>query len=151
MSSSNFTYILYIRTTPEKLWRALTDPKIIRKYWFGLSIESEWKTGAPWKFYYDQELMDSGKIIKIIPGKTLKRSWKNEWRPELKKEGVSHCTYEIEKMGKCMKLTVTHSMKKPHSKFIEEVAAGWPMCLSNLKSLLETGKVALDEHPGHGD
>ena len=151
MTNSNFVYVTYIRTTPAKLWIALTDPEIISKYWFGLRIESDWKVGSSWRFYFDDQLMDSGKVIKSIPKKALIRSWQNEWKPELKKEGISQCTYEIEKVGNSTKLTIIHSMKIANSKFIKAVAEGWPMCISNLKSLLETGNVALTEHPGHED
>ena len=77
------------------------------------------------------------------------RSWLNEWKPELKAEGISQCVYEVEATGPSVKLTVTHSIERLNSKFIEAVSEGWPMCISNLKSLLETGEVALVEHPGH--
>lgn len=149
MASSEFMYVTYIRTSKKKLWTALTDNKILKKYWFGLWVESDWKVGSSWKMINEGETMDSGKIIEIIPNKRLVRSWKNEWRPDLKKEGYSRCEYEIESAGKSVKLTVTHSMNRSNSKFIEIVSQGWPMCISNLKSFLETGKVALKDHPGH--
>jgi len=151
MSGSKFVYVTYIKTTPAKLWLALTDPKIIEKYWFGLRMESDLKQGSNWKFYAKDELMDSGKILHVKPKRLLVRSWQNEWRPNLKKEGVSRCIYEIKKMGDSMQLTVTHTMRKPNSKFIKIVAAGWPMCISNLKTWLETGGIALSEPPGHDD
>jgi uncharacterized protein YndB with AHSA1/START domain len=149
MNKSTFTYVTYIRTTPKKLWLALTTPKTIEKYWFGIRFDGNWKTGTNWRYFYGDEIMDSGKILKAIPQKFISRSWKNEWRPDLKSEGISHSTYELKKMGSCVQLTVTHTMNRPNSKFIKEVSAGWPMCMSNLKSLLETGKVALTKHPGH--
>ena len=151
MTGSKFTYVTYIRATPAKVWKALTNPKIIEQYWFGLRIESDWKQGSKWKFYYENELMDSGKITKIVPNKLLVRSWNNEWVPKLKAEGTSRCVYELERMGSTTKLTITHSIARKNSKFIEAVSEGWPMCISNLKSLIETGQVALLEHPGHGD
>ena len=149
MNKSEFIYVVYIRTTPKKLWVALTNSKIIEKYWFGLQIDTDWKVGSPWKFYYDNSIMDSGKILESIPQTRLVRSWQCQWKPNLKAEGISRCIYELTPAGKSVKLTITHTMKRPKSKFIEAVSEGWPMCISNLKSLLETGKVALAEHPGH--
>jgi uncharacterized protein YndB with AHSA1/START domain len=149
MPNTTFKYVTYIRTTPEKLWQALTTTEIIKKYWFGLRIDTDWKVGSTWRFYYDDNLMDSGKILESIPQKRLVRSWLNEWKPELKAESISHCVYEIESVETSAKLTVTHSIELSNSKFIEAVSAGWPLCMSNLKSLLETGEVALTQHPGH--
>jgi uncharacterized protein YndB with AHSA1/START domain len=149
VAMSTYTYVTYIRATPKTLWHALTANEVIGKYWFGLRIDSDWKVGSTWKFHYRDELMDSGEIIESVYPKRLVRSWRNEWRPEFKKEGISRCVYEIKAIGSCVKLTITHSIKRKNSKFIEAVSEGWPMCMSNLKSLLETGKIALVEHPGH--
>ena len=151
MSGDKFVYVIYIRTTPKKLWAALTNPKIIEQYWFGLRVETDWKVGSTWKFYSDDSLMDSGKILESVHQKRLVRSWINEWAPKLKAEGRSRCIYELERSGSSTKLTITHSIGRKNSKFIGAVSEGWPMCISNLKSILETGKVALKEHPGHGD
>jgi uncharacterized protein YndB with AHSA1/START domain len=146
MRGSKFVYVAYIRTTPEKLWRALTTPEIIERYRFGMSVESEWKVGSTWKMFADGSLMDSGEILESASGKRLVMSWLNEWKPEFKAEGNSRCVYEIEHMGACVKLTLTHSIERPDSKFIGAVSEGWPMVISNLKSLLETGDVALVFH-----
>ncbi|MGZ5927373.1 MAG: SRPBCC domain-containing protein, partial [Rhizomicrobium sp.] len=73
--------------------------------------------------------------------------WRNEFRPELKAEGFSRCVFELEQMGEAVKLTVSHSIEQDQSKFIEAVSGGWPLLLSNLKSLLETGAVMLVEKP----
>jgi len=86
---------------------------------------------------------DSGEIAAFEPQKRLAIRWRNEFRPELKAEGWSLCTMEIERDGDVMKLTVTHSIERENSKLIEAVSGGWPQILSNLKSLLETGAVVL--------
>jgi uncharacterized protein YndB with AHSA1/START domain len=151
MSGSKFVYVSYIRITPEKLWQALTMPEIIKQYRFGMSVESEWKVGSPWRMYADGSLMDSGQILESVSQKRLAMSWLNEWKPEFKAEGNSRCVYEIEPMGASTKLTLTHSMELPDSKFIGAVSEGWPLVISNLKSLLETGEVAVVYHRGHGD
>ena len=151
MKKNQFVYVTYIRTTPEKLWQALTTPEVIRKYWFGVRVEGDWKVGSKWKMYYDSSLMDSGEILESIPRKKLVRSWRNEWKPEFKAEGDSRSSYELEPIGPSVKLTITHSIECVDSKFLGALSEGWPMCVSNLKSLLETGDVALVEHPGHGE
>jgi hypothetical protein len=75
--------------------------------------------------------------------------WTNEWKPEFKAEGASCCTIELAPFDKSVKLTLTHEMERPESGFIAAVSAAWPLTLSNLKSMLETGEVAVTTHPGH--
>jgi len=151
MSGSQFVYVTNIRTTPEKLWQALTTSEIIKQYRFGMSVESEWAVGSTWRMYADGSLMDSGEILESVPQKQLVMSWLNEWKPEFKAEGYSRCVFEIEPTGASTKLTLTHSMDRPDSKFIGAVSEGWSMVITNLKSLLETGEVALVYHRGSGD
>ena len=146
MSGSKFVYVTYIRITPEKLWRALTTPEIIKQYRFGMSVESEWRVGSAWRMYAYGSIMDSGEILESVSRNRLMMTWLNEWKPEFKAEGISRCVYEIEPAGASVKLTLTHSIERPDSKFIGAVSEGWPMVMSNLKSLLETGDVALDYH-----
>jgi uncharacterized protein YndB with AHSA1/START domain len=141
MANSRFVYVTYIRTTPEKLWQALTDPEFTRQYWAGTSHESEWKVGASWRIMIpDGRVADSGEIIEIEPHKRLVLSWRNEFKPELRAEGYSRLTYELEQQGESVKLTVIHEIDKPGSKLIEAVSGGWPHILASLKSLLETGE-----------
>lgn len=150
MHRSHFVYVTFIRTTPAKLWRALTDPEFIRQYWFGTTIESAWAKGAPWTMRFeDGSPSDAGEILEIDPPRRMVIRWQNEWKPELKAEGPSRCTIELEPVDTTVKLTITHEIERPESKLITAVAGGWPMIVSNLKSLLETGAVALTSHPGH--
>jgi uncharacterized protein YndB with AHSA1/START domain len=142
--ASRFVYVTYIRTTPQKLWSALTSSEFIRQYWFGINVESEWRVGASWKLSFsDGRTADTGEIVELEPEKKLVIRWLNEWKPELKAEGTSLCTMELEPVGTAVKLTVTHSMERDNSKFIEAVSGGWPQILSNLKSLLETGSTVI--------
>ncbi|WP_041949517.1 SRPBCC family protein [Turneriella parva] len=143
MTKSIFKYQTVIRTTPEKLWHALTTADIIKEYWFDSSFECDWKVGSSWKAYNDGKLMDSGEIIESVAQKRLVRSWLCEWQPEFKAEGSALSTYEIEPIGECVKLIVTYSIERPNSKYIEALPDGISMVLSNLKSLLETGEPAL--------
>lgn len=148
MNKSRFVYVTYIRTSPDKLWVALTTPDFIRQYWFGSIAESEWTAGSPWKLLFqDGTLADSGEILEAVPGRRLVIKWLNEWKPELKAEGYARCTMEIEPVSdvvvSAVKLTITHEIERADSQFIGAVSGGWPRILSNLKSLLENGEVVL--------
>jgi uncharacterized protein YndB with AHSA1/START domain len=141
MAESRFVYVTYIRTTPEKLWQALTDPEFTRRYWVGTWQESEWKPGAPWRIMApDGRVADAGEALEIEPGRRLVLSWRNELFPEARAEGHSRLTYELERLGESVKLTVIHEIDKPDSKLIGKVSKGWPHILASLKSLLETGE-----------
>jgi uncharacterized protein YndB with AHSA1/START domain len=140
MADSRFVYITYIRTTPAKLWQALTDPEFTRLYWWGTTQDCGWTAGAPWRLSKaDGSLMDSGEVLEIDPPRKLVLSWRNEFDPALREEGHSRMTCTIEPQEGSVKLTVIHEMTRPGSKFIEKVSGGWPMILASLKSLLETG------------
>ena len=143
---SSFVYVTFIRTTPEKLWKALTDPEFTRKYWFGTIVECGWKKGSPWKLVYpDGTTTDTGEILEVDPPRRMVIRWQNEFRAELKAEGPSRCTFELEPKGGAVKLTIKHEIDRPESKLITAVSGGWPLVLSNLKSLLETGEIAITE------
>ena len=146
MARSTFTYVTYIRTTQQKLWTALTDAKFIKQYWFGMNIESQWKAGSSWKMSTDKgELYDEGSIVEADPPKKLVIRWQHMIKPELKAEGASLCTMELEPSAGAVRLSITHTIERDNSKFIEAVSGGWPKIMSNLKSLLETGSLAMDE------
>ena len=144
MSKSTFVYATYIRTTPQKLWSALTDPEFMKQYWFGMHCESDFVTGAPWKLVNDRgEVMDAGEIVEADPPRRLVIRWEHQMRPELKAEGPSTCTMDLAPIGLAVRLMITHSVEREGSKLVEAVSGGWPKILSNLKSLLETGEVVL--------
>jgi uncharacterized protein YndB with AHSA1/START domain len=141
MAQSEFVYVTYIRTTPEKLWRALIEPEFTRKFWMGTTQESDWKPGASWRIVMpDGRTADSGEIVEIEPQRRMVLKWRHEIIPALIAEGYSRMSYEIEEKGDSVKLTLRHEMDKSESKFIQAVSTGWPMILSSLKSLLETGE-----------
>jgi len=136
-----FAYVVYIRTTAEKLWRALTEPEFTRQYWAGTWQESDWQVGAAWRIMMpDGRVADTGEIIEIEPFRRLVLTWRNEFLPELHAEGHSRLTYVLEQQGDMVKLTLTHDSDKPGSKLIDKVSSGWPAILSSLKSMLETGE-----------
>lgn len=143
---STFIYVIFIRTTPERLWTALTSPQWTRQYWFGMSQESSWQPGAPWRLVFpDGRIADTGEILEIDPPRRLLLKWRNEFRPELKAEGYSRCSIELEPVGGAVKLSITHSLEKEGAELIAAVSGGWPRILSNLKSLLETGQRAFQD------
>ncbi len=147
---STYVYVTFIRSTPEQVWAALTSPQIMKEYWFDMHQESDWKPGSPWRLLFaDGRVADTGEILEADPPRRLVFRWRNEFRPELKAEGPARCTYEIEPVDGAVKLTVTHAMDRPNTKFIEAVSGGWPLVLSNLKSLLETGQIVVRVHPTH--
>jgi uncharacterized protein YndB with AHSA1/START domain/catechol 2,3-dioxygenase-like lactoylglutathione lyase family enzyme len=145
MARSTFVYVTYIRTTPEKLWSALTeDEEFMKQYWFGTHCESQWTAGSSWKHVSpDGQLLDDGEIVEADPPRRLVIRWRNQNKPELAAEGDSLCTMELEPSGGAVKLSITHTIEREGSKVIVGVSGGWPKVLSNLKSLLESGAIAL--------
>jgi uncharacterized protein YndB with AHSA1/START domain len=141
MADSKFLYITYIRTSPEKLWQALIDPEYTRRYWAETWQDCAWKQGSSWRLMIpDGRVGDSGEVLEIDPPRRLVLSWRNEFKPELRAEGHSRMTYELEPQGDAVKLTIIHEMGRPDSKLIEAVSSGWPGIVASLKSLLETGE-----------
>lgn len=153
MSPTEFVYVTYIRTTPERLWQALTDPAFTRRYW-GAELKSDWRVGSPllWK-EPDTDFQDLDQVVlEAEPYRLLSYSWHNyqpehqemfgwtdEQFAELIKEKRSKVTFEIEPHGEVVKLTVVHNDFEPGSEMLKAVSGGWPGILSNLKTLLETG------------
>lgn len=152
MSKPSFVYVTYIRTTPEKLWAALTDPKTIGKFWFGMTVVCDFKGGSPWTLQFtDGRIADTGTIVEVEPPKRLViGGWQNQFKPELKAAGATRCTFEIELAdyypdfgGQAVKLTITQEAETVQgAPMIEAVSGGWPKVIANLKSLLETGDIA---------
>ncbi len=146
MARSTYVYVTYIRTTPDRLWQALTDAEFIRQYWFGMHAESSFTTGSPWKLVStDGIVFDAGEIVEAEPPRKLVIRWRHVNRPELAEEGDSLCTMTLEPEQGAVKLTITHAVDRDPSRLIEAVSGGWPKVLSNLKSLLETGAIALQQ------
>jgi len=138
---TTFVYVTYIRTTPAKLWEALTNPKFTRAYWSGTVMDSKWTRGSTWKMVQPSGVVsDAGTILEAKKPSRLVIKWRNEFWPELKKEGHSRCIFDIEPYGEMTKLSVTHEVNKPKSKLVKAVSGGWPKILSSMKSYLETGK-----------
>lgn len=146
MGRSMFVYVTYIRTTPNRLWSALTDAEFMKQYWFGMRCESDWTAGSAWRMVsHDDQVFDAGEIVEAEPARRLVIRWRHQNKAELTAEGDSLCTMEIEAVGPAVKLTLTHTIEREGSKLIEAVSGGWPKVLSNLKSLLESGRPVLEQ------
>ena len=113
MTKPSFVYVTYIRTSPEKLWQSLTDGALTRQYWAGRRVESDWTVGASVTFWFDGKVSDSGKVLECDPPRRLAYSFHVEFMEALRSEPPSR---------------------------IAAISGGWPVVLSGLKSLLETGK-----------
>ncbi len=140
MADSRFVYVIYIRTTPEKLWRALIEPEFTRQFWAETWQECDWKPGSSWKLMTpDGRVADSGEVIEFEPERRLVVTWNHQLHADMKAEGPARLTYELEPQAESVKLTILHEIDTPDSKLISAVSTGWPAILSSLKSLLETG------------
>ncbi|MEO7933182.1 MAG: SRPBCC family protein [Chthoniobacterales bacterium] len=145
MEKSTFVYVTFIRTTPEKLWAKLTETEIPREFFWATTLHGEIRAGAKWHSTApDGTVVDGGEILELDPPKRLVLSWQHEMQEEKKAEGVSRMTYTLEPKEGMVKLTVLHEMDRGQSKFIEAVSNGWPVILSSLKTLLETGEALED-------
>ncbi len=134
-------YVMYIRTAPEKLWQAITDPDFTRRYFHDTDIASEWKPGDPVTYrMQDGRLAVDGEVIEADPPKRLSYSWHVLYDDDASKETPSRVTWEIEPLGDVCKLTLVHEDFPEGSVVYEGVGQGWPGILSSLKTLLETGE-----------
>src|ERR1700722_6879786 len=98
--NSSFVYVTYIRTTSEKLWQALIDPEFTQRYWCETRHEVSPQKGGAWRIMIpDGRVADSGEVLEIEPHRRLVLSWRNEFKPELREEGYSRLTYELETVG----------------------------------------------------
>lgn len=111
-----------------------------------MTVKTDWTVGSTWSLHFpDGRVADAGQIVEFSPLQRIAIKWRIEWKPELKNEGFSRCTFELEQKDASMKLIVTHEIDVLNSKLIEAVSGGWSFILSNLKSLLETGEVVLQK------
>lgn len=136
---------IYIKTTPERLWEAITHPEMRRKYTFGLEVLSDWKPGSTYKGQAGSQTVSpamtvlEGENLEVDPPRRLVQSFRALWSDAVKGEGTSRVTWEIEQIKDSCRLTVTHDQLREGAN--SELYGGWPMILSGLKTLLETGEL----------
>ncbi|HET6381152.1 MAG TPA: metalloregulator ArsR/SmtB family transcription factor [candidate division Zixibacteria bacterium] len=141
MSVPKHIYHIYIRTTPERLWQAITDPEMTQRYYFSSRVESDWKPGSRLEMRQPDGRLDlDGEVLEADPPRRLVHSFNIRWNPE-NRDAPSRVTWEIQPRGDTCLLTLTHDGFEAETDTYREVAGGWPLILSGLKTLLETGQV----------
>jgi uncharacterized protein YndB with AHSA1/START domain len=156
VSATEFHYLMAIKATPERVWEGLTDSALLRRYHGAWGPESDWKQGAVvrWSMSSEREFRDYGQAVLVSePPRRLVYTWHN-YEPEMRemfgwteeqltekrKEKVSKVSFEIEPLGEGSQLTVLHDDFSPGSEMLAGISEGWPMLLSSMKTLLETGE-----------
>ena len=132
---------IYIKTTPERLWNAITDPEMRSRYNFGLRVESDWTPGSRYRGVNPRAsaAILEGENVEVDPPRRLVQTFRALWSEDVKREGTSRITWEIEPVGDSCRLTVTHDQLREGAN--AELYGGWMMILSGLKTLLETGQL----------
>ncbi len=132
---------IYIRTSPERLWEAITDSEIRRKYNFGAGVTSDWTPGSRLEMAVADRglVLGEGEVLEVDPPRRLVHTLVALWSDEVKSEGPSRVTWEIEQVADSCRLTVTHDQLREGAN--DELFGGWPMILSGLKTWLETGEL----------
>ena len=130
---------IYIKTTPERLWEAITDLELRRRYSFGVGTESDWQQGSSYRSVHTSGFeIAHGENLEVAPPRRLVQSFDALWSDDVKAEGTSRVTWEIEQVADSCRLTVVHDQLREGAH--GELYGGWPMILSGLKTLLETGE-----------
>jgi uncharacterized protein YndB with AHSA1/START domain/DNA-binding transcriptional ArsR family regulator len=158
MDKPEFVYTTYIKTTPERLWQALTEPVFTARYW-GATFQSDWKTGSPMVWEYEGvRIEDPAQVVlEAEPYRRLAYTWQTitpefarvlgfseRYFKRVAAERRSRVSFDIQPSGRGVKLTVVHEDFDPQSETLQSVSGGWPMILANLKTLLETGATLSD-------
>ena len=140
MSKPNFVYVIYIASTPDKVFKALTDTEATAQFWFGNAVASDWKVGSPVTFQREGKLIVKGEVLEYDPPWRLSYTFHSQ-HDGLHTERPSRVLIEIEKQKDQVKLTVTHDDFELDSKVFDAIGKGWPLVLSSLKSYLEANRV----------
>lgn len=132
---------VYIRSTPEKVWQALTDGAMTANYYYGTAVESDWKNGSTYQYSMpDGNAMISGEVVESDPPRKLVTTFQPHWDEESEKSGLSKVTYELTPVGDAVRLTLLHEGIDPALKMAQGVVHGWSAILSGLKTYIETGE-----------
>lgn len=142
MDHSTFVYSIYIETTLEQLWDALTKGEITCQYWYGRRIDSDWKISSPVTIWlnYGQDIDMSGKVLEYQPLHRLSFSWNTHTDTGSKQDSPSRVIFDLESLGSVIKCTVTHDELQAGDMPSVGISEGWPIIMCSLKSFLETGK-----------
>ena len=139
---ASFVYVTYIRTTPDKVFEAITRPEIARRYWGHENISDDWQPGSEWRHVRTNPARSVdlvGKVLESDPPRRLVLSWANESQQDDPAQ-FSRVIFDIDQQDRMVRLTVTHEYLQPGSGMLKGITEGWPLVLSSMKSLLETGQ-----------
>jgi uncharacterized protein YndB with AHSA1/START domain len=142
MTTTTLTFDTYMRATPEQVWQALTGPAAVPRWRFGMSFDTSWQTGAP---LTSQSPDGTGTVLEASPGQLLAYDWEQSGASSGHRSTV---TFELAPIGEITHLRTVHSDLEEDDPFCRIVTQGWPMILSSLKSLLETGEPLAFPMPG---
>ncbi len=141
MGKPVFVYVIYIASTPEKVFKALTDTDATAKFWFGNAATSDWKVGSPVEFHREGKLILKGEVLENDPPRRLSYTFLPQHDSFFSETHASRVVLDIERQKDQVKLTVTHDDFADGSKVFESISNGWPLVLSSLKSYLEANRV----------
>jgi uncharacterized protein YndB with AHSA1/START domain/DNA-binding transcriptional ArsR family regulator len=140
VAAGTAVFEVFIKTTPERLWEAITDPEQRKQYNFGVETHSDWAPGSEYRASVPGVVdIAAGRNVEVDPPRLLVQTFDALWSDEVKAQGTTRVTWEIEPVGTSCRLTVTHDQLPPHAN--PELYGGWPMIISGLKTLLETGEL----------
>jgi uncharacterized protein YndB with AHSA1/START domain/DNA-binding transcriptional ArsR family regulator len=140
MDRPRHVFQIYIRTTQEQLWQAITDPSFTLRYFRTSRVDSTWRPGERVVYWIGDDLVIEGKVLETEPPRRLVTTWSFRRNPEMRDDPPSRVTWEIEPVGETCKLTLVHDDFPGENATFKSVGSGWPLILSSLKSLLETGE-----------
>ena len=140
MDRPRHVFQIYIRTSAQQLWQAITDPEFTQRYFRNSRVESTWRPGDRIAYWIEQELVVEGQVLEAEPPRRLVTTWSFRRNPLLRDDPPSRVTWEIEPTGDACKLTVVHDAFASETRTYRDVGSGWPLILSSLKSVLETGE-----------
>jgi uncharacterized protein YndB with AHSA1/START domain/DNA-binding transcriptional ArsR family regulator len=140
MDRPRHVFEVYIRTTPDRLWQAITDPELTSRYFRRSRVESGWRPGDPLRYWIANEVVVAGEILEADPPRRLVTTWAFTRDPRLRGDPPTRVTWEIEPRGETCKLTLVHDDFPSENATYRSVVSGWSLFLSSMKSLLETGQ-----------
>src|SRR6202163_796300 len=139
MRKPEFIYVTYIKTTPEKLWEALTSSEFSRRYWWNTELKTDWKIVSPFALVMDGTTTDVGEVLEFDRPRRLSYTFHHVLSEAARKERPTKVVFVLEPHGKLVKLPLTHEDFEDGSVILDGISKGWPAILSSLKSLLESG------------
>ena len=139
MRKPEFVYVIYIETTPEKLWQALTNSEFSKRYWFNTELKSDWKLGSPFALVMNGTTTDVGEILQVDRPRRLSYTFHHVLSEAARNERPTKVVFNLEPHGKLVKLTLTHEDFEEGSVILDGISRGWPAILSSLKTMLESG------------